>query len=328
MEKLPFLSRIKEYRKLQKIKATESGKNLIHDFHGKVMCLFASPRGGSTWLLETLSSRCDFVPINEPLFQGKLRVDGIMPSFTTGRPYLKDLNFWFHQPLDESYNSDREKEIFRKIFSGRHLHPDLTRYSSISELKTAEKFLVKFCYGNLMLPWIVKNFNVAAIFLIRHPCAVIASQLSVKGAFDHIINYPGFTLPVFFNAEYFDQFDSILSKSVRPEEILAAIWSITIKHVIDHPKNNTEWHTLRYEDLLNDPFHELKKIENRYPEFGWSKNTSHNYVLPSKSTLDKNLGSHLLDGTQETKWKDQLTHDQIKNIFSIVKDFGIEIYEP
>lgn len=29
----------------------------------------------------------------------------------------------------------------------------------------------------MLLPWIVKNFNVNPILLIRHPCAVVNSQI-------------------------------------------------------------------------------------------------------------------------------------------------------
>ncbi|MGD1889720.1 MAG: hypothetical protein ACFB15_03830 [Cyclobacteriaceae bacterium] len=320
-----YFIRIKEYIKLQRIKLIESRRSIEDDFNGRVMCLFSSPRGGSTWLLEALNNMGEFVPINEPFFQGKLRTDGIMPSFSTGRPYLNELNFWFHQPLAEGYKSVEEEVVFRRLFSGKYLHPDLTRYSSIDQLRNAKRFLVKFCYGNLMLPWIVENFNVAAICLIRHPCAVIASQLNVKGAFDHIIACPKFDFPAFFNVEYFSQFDPILRNISSPEGILAAIWSMTVKHVVEHPANNLKWHTLKYEDLLRDPAVELNKIVTRYPEFEWSGATV-DANIPSQSTLDPKLESYLLNNSQETKWKSQLTIKQIDNIFEVVDSFGVIIY--
>ncbi|MEQ9298873.1 MAG: sulfotransferase domain-containing protein [Cyclobacteriaceae bacterium] len=323
---MKLLNQIKEYKRLKAIKAIESERSVTDDFYGKVMCLFASPRGGSTWLLETLMRRTNFVPINEPFFQGKLRVDGAMPSFFEGRPYLKNLKYWYHQPIVDENETDEDKENLRKIFSGKYLNPILTPYSNLAQLRKAEKFIIKFCYGNLMLPWIVNHFNVAAIFLVRHPCAVIASQLNVAGAFDYVIKHPGFSLPTFKNSNYFSQFDAVLSNLSRPEEILAAIWCITISHVINHADHGVRWHTVRYEDLLHDPAQELLKIEKRFPEFGWSDGNWEQMITPSKTTLDENLKNHLLFGTQEEKWKDQLSKRQIENTLSVVKAFDIKLY--
>ena len=40
---------------------------------------------------------------------------------------------------------------------------------------------IKFIRANLMLPWLVRHYQLPALFLTRHPCAVIASRLKLGG---------------------------------------------------------------------------------------------------------------------------------------------------
>ena len=36
---------------------------------------------------------------------------------------------------------------------------------------------MKIIRGNLLLAWLVRNFEFPVLYLLRHPCAVVASRL-------------------------------------------------------------------------------------------------------------------------------------------------------
>lgn len=321
-----FKEKVDQYATQKRVEKIERNRPLLSNFSGKTICIFSNPRGGSTWLSEMISSSGDFISIIEPLFQGKYRTDHVMPIQNVGRDHLKDFNYWFYQPITNSIATEQDLIFFQNLFSGKHLDPKLTAYSNTDQLRSFKQVLVKFCYANLMLPWVTENFNVAAVLLLRHPCAVVSSQLKVKGAFEHILQHPKFHIPHFRGSEYFDQYNDILKKIKRPEENLAAIWAITVKHLVTDPINNKKWLTLKYESILTDPTKHINKIKEAYPDFIWSKNKI-NPETPSRTTLDKNLKNHMLKGTQLLKWKEELTQSQIANVLAVVKDFEVDLYD-
>jgi len=189
-----------------------------------------------------------------------------------------------------------------------------------------DQLMVKFCNGNLMLPWLVENYNIAAILLIRHPCAVVSSQLKFKGGYKYIYDHPQFDLPSFSGVDFFDQYKDILETIKEPEENLAAMWCMTLKSLLDDPLHNKGWHTLFYESLVENPEHELSLIKKRFPNFNW-KETNEDLRAPSRSTLgDKRLHTQIKNGNQLDKWKSELTKSQINNIKAVVKRFNINLY--
>src|SRR6185312_3597014 len=47
----------------------------------------------------------------------------------------------------------------------------------LSEISKSQYFVIKDVNSNMLLPWITSNFPIRPIYVVRHPCAVIASQL-------------------------------------------------------------------------------------------------------------------------------------------------------
>ena len=318
--------RLVAYKRNLAINKISESRSIQSDFNKNTLCIFSSPRGGSTWLTELLFEAEDFIAINEPFFQGRFRTDKTMPKFEDGRPYLKKLNYWYHHHISTTNHKEEDLDIFKRLYSGKLLSSKLAPYNSESELKNFNNILVKFCYGNLMLPWIVKEFNTNAILLARHPCAVIASQLKVKGAFRHIEANPTFLFPDHLEQSPFADYSPILKKIKRPEENLAALWAITVGKTMQHPDTNKKWLKVKYENLIRNPKVELDRIFEFASDFNW-KQEKINFEKPSRSTEDTNLSKHIQNGTQLTKWKTTLTSAQIANINAILKEFEVANYE-
>lgn len=285
-----------------------------------------TPRGGTTWLLELLETLPDYKSIFEPfnpLWFPKIK-ELIFPSSSyLIRPYLS------HE-IDENRLKEYLYGVFTGQFVSRQPRFDLTLEDIYKRIK-ARKIIVKFVRANRILPWIVENFTLrATYFLIRHPCATIASQIEtgIRG-----YGYPTKrSLPADIVIKEASQIPSIrnnewlmrkLHTIKSHEEVLAAIWSmdnyVPLSYLSEHPD---VWYTVVYENLITDFDDEIKRvfgyINEETPEKVYEK-----FKKPSKTTHDK---SYLGTSRQLLKWKNKLSDRQIKNILKVVHWFGLDFY--
>jgi len=290
-----------------------STKNISPRKIKDTIAVFGVPRGGTTWLLEILSSLNDYKPIHEPININWFPM--IAEIGINNRPYL-----------DINEKNIELKEYFTKIFSGQI--PSLHPISSLNRL-FAKKILVKFIRANRILPWISSNFELRSIYLLlRHPCAVIASQIEtgVRGYFTpkevplkkEMILSEALEIPILKkNNKLIEKIRTISTQ----EEILATIWCIEIFIPLSSPRPHP-WNLVIYEKMISKWEEEIKRIfeslEENVPE-----NVSKLFSKPSKTTHDKsNLGTQ----KQLYKWKEILSDNQINDILKVVAWFNLGFY--
>jgi len=76
-------------------------------------------------------------------------------------PRLHDLSSWVHL-----------KRVFSRIAKSRQ------NYSCYHSQRRFDGRIVKCVRANMMLPWLQKHFDAQMVFLIRHPAAVVMSQMT------------------------------------------------------------------------------------------------------------------------------------------------------
>ena len=285
----------------------------------EAILIFGTPRSGTTWVMEILETLPGYKSIFEPFHKDwfpEVKKLNINPA----RPYV-----YYKDPHPQL------KEYLTKVFKGEIVSRDpqyrLTLrnvYKRIFAMKPA----VKFVRANRLLPWIAYNFQARGVFfVIRHPCASIASQLEtgIRGYFlpksvpltKEVVlsSLPG--IKELRDSEVIRKLRSIETQ----EEILAAVWSIDY-YIPLYYQRVFNWYTVVYESLVLDPEEELKKmfsyIGEKVPEEAYSK-----IETPSIMTHDrKYIGSP----KQLVKWKEKLSERQIKNILKVVHWFGLDFY--
>lgn len=119
-------------------------------------------RSGTSWLAELINAANEYRYIFEPLHPRKSA-----PARTlTGRRYLRP---------DE--DQAHVAEIMDRIMVGRIGGPWCNRFN---RKIVARRRLIKVIRANLMLGWIVRRYRQAKlVFLLRHPLAVVASQMKI-----------------------------------------------------------------------------------------------------------------------------------------------------
>lgn len=281
--------------------------------------VFASPRGGSTWVAQTIQELTNASLVWEPLFKHpKYKINTLNP-FAYPERHKCDISWNQYIPYDASWNEAHD--FFEKLFSKEILNLKLLRFNDFSSIKQSNFFLYKFCFGNNLLPWLVENFEIQPTLVVRHPCAVVASQLNY-GAWDWHKNNLKFDYNMTTFPEFYVKYREILDSIKNVEEKLAANWAMTVLTPVKHINNDVKWVTLAYEDLLQNPDEALLKIKKRY-NLSWDDNKMRDIVQKqsfTKSSFNNEKSNKL------NSWKNHLTSSQINNILKFIERMGVDFY--
>lgn len=276
------------------------------------LVIFSHPRSGSTWLSDLfLKNRDrDYLTVYEPLGM-------YVPSIKKMKLFR-----WQYVPENESWESlyDYFDKILRGVFN-----PFIILKRDKKLLFKSNQIMIKFIKGNALLPWFVKHFKTRTpILLLRHPCAVVASQLNYKGKpeqFLHDYFRENFYTHRF--SEYLRPYDDILQRLETMEEKLAATWCLSHITPLHHHKNNIDWITVYYEELLAHPKEEIQRVFQRV-DTPLSSTLLNEISSPSFTSVNQRKKINVDE--QLGKWKTQLTEKQVNSILDVLKKFNITCY--
>jgi len=308
--------RFKEYlqeRSINKFINTNKLNQQFNDFR-KHTLIFGVPRGGTSWLQEILVQERDAI-IWEPLhFEHLQKHTNANFHIHMGHiPYIPKEAIW----------ADAE-HYFSLLFKGE-IAFGLQNHFQLSNLPLSSTtgLTIKFCRGNLLLPWLTKSFpSIRPIYLIRHPLTTIASQWNYTALKDIGVRHNIFNVQNPKHHDIFDQFEKFISKAKSREAVFANWWAI--QNIIPLTANQSNWITVSYEHLFATPEIELKRIGN-YLERDLTDNLIR-VDKPSFVTMPESCLIHNREMQLES-WKRVLTIHQAREIMAIIKDYGIDIYD-
>jgi hypothetical protein len=269
------------------------------------LILCSTPRGGSTWLAELLSQ----VPQTALLFE---------PLHLWRKPPFRDLNLCGYQPIPEHADWPEARAAFDAVFRGRFVNGWTGHQSSVPAFLLAKRMLVKMVRANAMLPWLIRNFQFInrPVLFVRHPLAVVASQLRfgfLRGGFR------GFRIPDCPFNEHFLRHRDFLAGLRTAEEGLAARWCLANQVPLGSPDNDRAWTTVYYEHLLLDPERELRRIFDNW-ELPLPRRIMNRVRVPSAKTLDPRFLSK--PERQLDKWRRAFNDEQLERLIAVLDHFG------
>ena len=135
---------------------------------GATILLAGSGRSGTTWLTETLTYKTGVQAIFEPMIPLWNREVRYLTGWDDSDPHIRSfyLRAEAHDPA--------WRALLWRILAGQYRN-----YWTEKE-RTAffpKRLLVKEIRMNLMLGYVYKHFQPTILYLVRHPCAVVASRL-------------------------------------------------------------------------------------------------------------------------------------------------------
>lgn len=273
--------------------------------------IVSSPRGGSTWLTETLNNIPNSV-INWEPFHPKY---GVIPSI-----YNWGSMVYLNNQDDES----KYIEFVKNIFSFKFYSGFTTSFCSIQQVINARIVITKSVRTTRSLPWMVRSikFTRKPIYLLRHP---IPTSISHIKAFGERIKHPSNFKPIdAHNSESFNEHLEYLHSLNSNLELEIAIWCINNTETLNS-KESGKWMTVFYENLLLDPKKETIKILETLNITEREEIIEQiNFRKPSKTDLKNDLQNTALK--QLSKWENLVSQDEKDSIQRILIHFNINAY--
>jgi len=273
--------------------------------------IFSEPRGGSTWVTEIIS----LIPDTEIIWE---------PLHLEHSKHFRKLNFGWRQYIPEDFKWDEAYHLFQKVFSGKILNSWTTQLTDSKRLTNARFLIIKICRGNALLPWLTKQFkfNYKPIYLLRHPFAVLSSQMR-HGGWVNMPDKLSFEIPnIPFNHIY-DYHKEFLKTIKNKDEVLLVNWCITNKTVLNNKRNNIDWITVNYEDLVLKPEQSINRIIDE-----WNIDIDSKLLISqiNKRSITGDSRSPLKGMDQIKYWKSFFTNDQIMRLEKILDYFNVQAY--
>ena len=285
--------------------------------------LAGSPRSGTTWLMELFESLPEYTYLFEPL-QPQWFPNAVNAGFQ-GRMYVPKEKNW-----------DEGQKYLEKIFSGKLVSrlPPYDNINSIMHRLLYKKLIVKSVRITRILPWLLHHIKIRdAFFIVRHPCAVVSSQIKTGfTGYSHII-------PPFNNRNptineivseakkidfIHDKTLNKLKKLNKIEEVLAVTWCID--NMIPLNEKKPKWSTIFYEKLVLEGEAELKSLFNRIGEENAYKTAVTKLKEPSVVTYGNDRKLIKSTDMQLSKWKKSLSEKQIDRILNVLSIFDFNLY--
>jgi hypothetical protein len=201
------------------------------------------------------------------------------------------------------------------VFTGRIRHPWVDR--QVDRL-FPEFRIVKEIRANFLLRWMRERFRgLPILFIIRHPCAVVASRLQLGWATDEDIA-PFLAQPALLQDFLADKVD-LIGRCRTPAEKHAVIWCVSnlvpLRQFADGSLP-----IVFYERLVRDPATELPRLF-RLSGLRYDDAVLARIARPSATTI---ASSAILTGADKlARWKQELAPEDIDRILRLVDDFGL-----
>jgi hypothetical protein len=233
-----------------------------------------SGRSGTTWVQDALASANDLRPVFEPLHPRvsqigeryayrALAADDDHPElwrFLTevcaGRrdklwTKYRRHRHWLFPPLDELKTTDSVASLYRRWKKFLRELPWLAMAGRRSNP------LVKCIRANLMLGWLSRRCGCSTVLLVRHPGAVIESEL--RGDWTADLALERFRSDSRLHEMTGDRYRALLEQRLTPIEALAVRWVIENQWVIEQAPANAV-SVVFYERLKSSPDREWQRI--------------------------------------------------------------------
>jgi len=283
----------------------------------ETILLTGAPRSGTTWIYEILSALLNssfgvWEPLNPRNYRILNRFDEPL------RPYLN--------PGDKDQNLYR---FFEALLKGQLYQTstmerfDLQRFLRIA--RSSDPLIVKSVRGNRILPWLVEHFKLKNTWLLlRHPCAVISSQLN-HGSWEYVKQPKNLKHPKIVREllEELPRVRELVKKNLRPEEKLAVTWGFDYYVPLRFMHRNN-YQLLFYEHVVRNGKDSLIPFCER---LGVDYKNFHFDSLLNKKSFTTKKDEQGITNDPLSKWKFRLSKEQTERILTVVKAFGLDFYD-
>ncbi len=274
--------------------------------------VFATPRGGSTWLAELILSQPTFKAIDEPL---NLEYEKIRNR--------SGIYSW--QALYDESATAALHTYFEGICSGKlHFKDTNFRHNKHYRFLTRRIVFKMLRGGGDRINWFRDTFNGRIVFLVRHPIAVSLSRKEL------------WRLDAFMTSDYKEHFTNqqlaFAEKIVRSGSHLERAtlhWcfevAVPLKQMTD------DWAVISYEQLVVDPAPVLRELARKLELPALHLMEEQLHVASNSTYKSDEKTQQMLSGAYERdylikKWQDKVTPEEERRVMEILACFELDTY--
>lgn len=283
----------------------------------RTVIIVGAPRSGTTWLLEMLERAARGRRIVEPFLYFEPRRSAEHNFGLGWRPYLAENEG--HPPME-----DYLRRLLRGndvTFRQANAVPSHGRLGFAYRLLFARCTVIKMCRGMRLLPWMDERVSVPVTLLIRHPLAVIASQLEHPDAWnEHDGSHPVLCTRVRQKhptlVEYAEGLDYL-------EQKLAATWAFDYLIPLERWGSLDNVQLVTYESLVRLPTSTIRRVLEHLGLSGDADRARADE--PSATTrADSNVA---VRSDPLSTWQRRLSDREVSRILDVVHTFGLDFYD-
>jgi sulfotransferase family protein len=313
-----------------------------------LLIIAGSGRSGTTWVLDALAEANNLRTIFEPL-----------NSF-----FVPEARNFAHCYVREDAHEPELKRFMEKIFKGKYhniwidtrcykanLIPSLSQITSLNGLYDFGAFykvflrrslkyireksfvpITKFIRANLMLDWIEKNFYARIVFLVRHPGAVVASQIAASKreggfAWDFSGQIKQGILSQYkkdeqLRKDFLDKYYEIFSEKLSLVAGHTLIWCIeNILPIYNLQKKKR--YVFFYEDIVNNP---EKEFDHMVQLLGLERKPDRSIIVRPSQQASREMRNNSFEENRLTRWMKSFDQQQLDEINKVLKFFKVTTY--
>lgn len=277
----------------------------------KNIILFATPRGGSTWFMQLITSQPGFRYCDEPLDMRSSEI----------RKY-SCINDW--SELYDAESSVKIKRYFTGLMDGsldfRNPNPFKPGYRLLTN-----RVVLKVIHGSVdRINWLKNELDVKVLYCLRHPIAVAMSRKELP-FLDYFLTSD---LKNRFTREQTDFAAQIINAGTHLDKGVLA-WCI--HNSIPLQDISSDWAVATYEQAVVDPAPVVNylcaKLELDRPDLIYKQ-----LNVPSPVVRESDDETRLLLNNSDNrsalieKWKKKISDDDEKKLMNMLKIFEIDAY--
>jgi hypothetical protein len=264
-----------------------------------------SGRSGTTWLADLVNWKKEYRYVFEPFRPGRLVLADRFGPRRYVRPASRD-------PEDLA--------AARSLLLGRFRHRQTDQHNRKLH---ARRRVIKDIWSNLMLGWIQSAFpEVSIVFILRHPCAVVASQLEVAH-WGWLVDLQGLLGQPDLVEDHLGPFAREMADAATVFEQHMWLWCVE-NYVPLRQLDPNRTHLVFYEDLCLGREREGDRLMS-YLRLPFDPRIRAAFDAPSVAAVGRGV---VLDPYEQiARWKDRLSSEQATAAARILSRFGLdEIY--
>jgi hypothetical protein len=281
------------------------------------VALFASRRGGSSWIMEVISANPEFRYIAQPF----------VAYDREGRWGHDVVNYEYSRFIDPS-----EAELagigdfIDGILSGRYVLRAPWRMWDGDFWRRKSRTVMKILQAKALMPWFEERFGLNVVYLLRHPLAQASSVMKAGWPPMHMtfLDHPGFRERHLDAAQREFCARVVSDGSLLDHHVLT--WCLDNLLPLRALKSPTSWTVVSYEDCVLKPEATLQYLSKALDLSSIDRMQEQMSVVSRTAKFSNESDAEVLGEAQLAKWRKSVSAAEIASAFDILKALDIDAY--